>query len=224
MTLGNLFGDAPEAPKPASAPLAADLRPRAPVLLPVALDQTYDYLLPPGTTVTPGQFVMVPFGPQSRIGIVWRRTVGEAKAIDPKRMKTIDLVLDVPALPHLSMEFAEWIAKYTLAPLGMVARMMMAAQVVFEPAKPRFGVAIVEGGHLPPRMTPARLKALEIAADGLIRSKSALAEAAGCSSGVIDGLVTAGVLVEVAIPEKRFRPLTHDYVVVGMWKFWLPRD
>ena len=213
MTLGNLFGDAEET-APAPAPPVADLRPRAPVLMPVALDQTYDYLLPSGTEVQPGQFVMVPFGAQSRIGIVWRRVVGEAKAIDPKRMKTIDTVLDVPMLPALSMEFAEWIAKYTLAPLGMVARMMMAAQAVFEPSKPRFGVQIVVGGHLPPRMTPARLKALEIAGDGLIRAKSALADAAGCSPGVVDGLVAAGALVEVAIPEKRFRALHADHMVV----------
>ena len=212
MTSDNLFGDTLTT-KPAPTP-AADLRPRAPVLMPVALDQTYDYLLPPGANVDPGQFVMVPFGAQSRIGIVWRHAIGEAKSIDPKRMKTIDAVLDVPPLPALSMQFAEWIAKYTLAPLGMVARMMMAAQSVFEATKPRFGVAIVEGGHLPPRMTPARLRALEVAADGLIRAKSVLAQDAGCTTGVIDGLVAAGALVECAIPEKRFRALTHDFMTV----------
>ncbi len=213
MSLGNLFGDV-EKPA-ATVPAPADLRPRVPILMPVALDQTYDYLLPPGTEALSGQFVMVPFGAQSRIGIVWRKAMGVAKAIDPKKMKTIDSVLDVPTLPALSLEFAEWIARYTLAPLGMVARMMMAAQAVFEPSKPRYGVQMVQDGHLPPRMTPARLKALEVASDGLIRAKSALAEAAGCTSGVIDGLVAAGALVEVAIPEKRFRALTHDYMTVA---------
>ncbi len=208
----NLFG---ETDAPVAAPAAAaDTRPRAAVLLPVALDQTYDYLLPPDTEVSPGQFVMVPFGPQSRIGIVWSHAVGAAKPPDPKKMKTIDAVLEVPPLPALSMQFAEWIAKYTLAPLGMVARMMMSASAVFDPVKPRFGVAIVEGGHLPPRMTPARLKAMEIAADGQVRTKSALAEAAGCTTGVIDGLVAAGALVEVAIPEKRFRTLSHDFAKI----------
>ena len=44
---------------------------RVPVLLPVALDQTYDYLAPPGVTAYPGAFVLVPFGPQMRIGIIW---------------------------------------------------------------------------------------------------------------------------------------------------------
>ena len=94
----------------------------------------------------------------------------------------------------------------------MVARMMMGASAVFEPLKPRFGVMIVPGAPHPPRMTPARPKALEIAADGLIRSKSALAEASGCTSGVIDGLVKSGCLVEVAIPDKvypRPNPAQH---------------
>ncbi len=53
-------------------------------------------------------------------------------------------------------------------------------------------------------MTPARSRALEIASDGLIRAHSALAAEAGCSTGVIDGLITAGCLVEVVIPERRF--------------------
>src|SRR5690606_1413235 len=51
---------------------------------------------------------------------------------------------------------------------------------------------------------PARKRALEIAADGLIRAKSALAAEAACSTGVIDGLIAAGCLVEVVIPERRF--------------------
>ncbi len=192
-------------PVPAPLPAAASGT-RVPILLPVALEQTYDYLLPEGMSVAPGQFVLVPFGPQHRIGIVWDRPAGlDAKPVEAKRLKAVSEVLtEVPPLPHITLRFVEWIAKYTLSPLGMVARMMMGASSVFEPVKPRFGVRIVEGAPVPGRMTPARERALQIAADGLIRAKSALAEAAGCSTGVIDGLVSAGALVEVAIPEKRY--------------------
>jgi primosomal protein N' (replication factor Y) len=177
----------------------------APVLMPVALDQTYDYLVPEELELEPGCFVLVPFGPQQRIGVIWDKSLGEpAKPVDPKKLKTIITRLDVPPLPLLTLRFAEWIAKYTLADLGMVVRMMMSAQAAFEPVKPRFGVAAVPGAPLPPRMTPERARAVEIASDGLIRAKSALAAEAACTSGVVDGLVKAGVLVEVAIPEKRF--------------------
>ena len=118
---------------------AADSRATVPVLLPVGLDQTYDYLLPAGTEVVPGCFVLVPFGPQTRIGIVWDEPRGAQKPVDPKKLKALTTRLDVPPLPVISLRFAEWIAKYTLGPLGMVARMMMSAQEAFEPTKPRFG-------------------------------------------------------------------------------------
>ena len=179
---------------------------RVPVVMPVALDQTYDYALPPGIEAPPGTYVMVPFGPQSRIGIVWDGPAGEqGKPISDKKLKAItECLTEIPPLPELSLRFAEWVARYTLTPLGMVVRMMMGPSSIFEPVKPRFGVRHNAGASEPPRMTPARKRAVEIAADGLIRAKSALAAEAGCTSGVIDGLVQAGVLVEIAIPEKRY--------------------
>ena len=188
-------------PAPVTRPFGGVL---APILLPVALDQTYDYAVPDGLDLTPGQFVLVPFGPQSRIGIVWDAPVGEQKSIDAKKIKTVIEVLDVPPLPDISLRFAEWIARYTLSPLGMVARMMMGTQALFEPQKLRTGVRCVDGAGKPPKMTEARQRALDIAADGLVRMKSTLATDAGCTTGVIDGLVKAGCLVEAVVPEKKF--------------------
>jgi primosomal protein N' (replication factor Y) len=187
-----------------------------PVLLPVALDQTYDYMAPSDIELEPGCFVLVPFGPQLRIGIVWDRPAGEGKPVDPRKMKTISQRLDVPPLPVSSLRFAEWVARYTLGALGMVVRMMMSAQAAFEPVKPRFGVTAVPLAPLPPRITPERQRALDIASDGMIRAKSALAAEAGCTAGVVDGLVKAGCLVEVAIPEKRFTVPSHDHSVVAL--------
>ena len=180
--------------------------PSVPVLMPVALDQTYDYLLPPDIQAAPGSYVLVPFGPQSRIGVVWDVPAGDpGKPARDRKLKTITASLpEVPALPAISLRFAEWVARYTLSSLGMVVRMMMGPSSLFEPVKPRFGVCLnAEAAH-PARMTPARTRALEIAGDGLVRAKSALAAEAQCSAGVVDGLIEAGVLVEVAIPEKRF--------------------
>ena len=204
--MASLLDNLPECE--AGTPTAGD---RVPVLIPVALDQTYDYLLSPEFTPAPGDFVLVPFGPQTRLGIVWDRPVGPATAVDPRKLKALVERLDVPALPELSRRFAEWIARYTLAPLGMVARMMMGASQAFEPVKPRFGVRIADASVLPARLTPARKRALEVAADGLARNKSALAAEAQCSTGVIDGLIEAGLLVEVAIPERKYPQPRHDH-------------
>ena len=88
--------------------------------------------------------MLVPFGPQTRIGVVWDGPVGEGgKPVADKKLKAITAPLaDVPPLPTLSLRFAEWVARYTLAPLGMVVRMMMGSSAVFEPVKPRFGVKL----------------------------------------------------------------------------------
>ncbi|WP_334151438.1 primosomal protein N' [Hyphomicrobium sp.] len=185
----------------------------APVLMPGApLSQTYDYLVPPGLKVEPGAFVLVPFGAQTRIGVVWDAPLGGSdKPVDPKKMKALAERLDVPPLPTSSLRFAEWIAGYTLSPLGMVVRMMMSAQAAFEPAKPRFGVRLVPDAPEPARMTPARRRALELARDGQIRAKAALAAEAACSTGVVDGLVASGNLVDVVIPERRFPEPNPDH-------------
>ena len=79
--------------------------------------------------------------------MVWDGPVGEAgKPVADKKLKAITATLaDVPPLPTLSLRFAEWVARYTLAPLGMVVRMMMGPPAVFEPGKPRFGVTCNDG-------------------------------------------------------------------------------
>ncbi len=184
---------------------------QVPVLVPVALDQTYDYLVPDGLEVAPGDFVLVPFGPQTRLAIVWDQELGAQSAPNPKRMKALVERVDVPALPEISRRFAEWIARYTLTPAGMVARMMMGASQAFEPVKPRFGVCLADAAAAPPRMTPARKRALDVAADGLPRAKSALAAEAACTAGVVDGLIEAGLLVEVVIPERKYPVPRHDH-------------
>ncbi len=200
--LPSLFEPAPDAP-------ASSVR--VPVLIPVALDQTYDYLLPEGLAVAPGDFVLVPFGSQTRLGVVWDRLLGPETETSPKRLKAIVERVDVPGLPELSRRFAEWIARYTLTPAGMVVRMMMGASHAFEPVKPRFGVMLADAAASPPRLTPARQRALAVAKDGLPRAKSALAAEAQCTSGVVDGLIAAGLLVEVAIPERRYPTPRPDH-------------
>ncbi|MEO0799035.1 MAG: primosomal protein N' [Pseudomonadota bacterium] len=189
-------------------------RNRVPVLLPVALDQTYDYALPDHIALEPGTFVFVPFGPQVRIGVVWDRQTNPNDNVDARKLKPVVGPVEVPPLPEISLRFIEWIARYTLSPLGMVLRLMMGAQAAFDPPKPRTGVAIVDGAPEPPRMTPARQRAIDIAGDGLVRTKSALAQAAGCTTGVIDGLVKAGMLIDVLIPDRGFPQPRPDAATV----------
>ena len=148
----SLFGDEAVDDEPVEVGAQAGPSVRVPVLLPVALDAVYDYRLPAHIQVEPGCFVMVPFGPQERIGIVWDKPDEGAAPVPEKKIKPILSRLDVPPLPLISLRFAEWVARYTLNTRGMVARMMMSATEAFETPKPRFGVRMV--GAAPLRLTP----------------------------------------------------------------------
>jgi primosomal protein N' (replication factor Y) (superfamily II helicase) len=181
--------------------------PTVPVLLPLALPAPYDYLLPKGTEAVPGQFVVAPLGPVDYLGAVWRRAPDAPKPeIDRNKLRAIvEIVDDVPPLPSVSLDFADWVASYTLSSPGMVLRMMMSAGRAFAPPAPRYGVRLA--GPAPERMTPARARVIEAAKNGLIWVKSSLAEVAGVSPGVIDGLVDAGALLAEPLPDWHATPL-----------------
>lgn len=174
---------------------------RVSVVVPVLLDASYDYLVPDDLDVEPGSFVLVPFGSQQRIGVVWDRLDEGASKVDVAKLKPIIATLDVPLLPTISLRFVEWVARYTLTPRGMVLRLTMGAPQAFEPEKPRFGVRLA--GPEPARMTDGRRRVLDVASDGLIRAKGALAAEAAVGIGVVDGLVKAGTLVQVEIAARK---------------------
>ena len=179
-----------------------------PVLLPLALDTTYDYLPSEGEVPEPGDFVLVPIGPRKEIGVVWERDP-QAKAVNPKKLKSIIERFDLPPLPDHARRFAEWVARYTLSPKGMVLKMMMSAGDVFSPDTPRWGFKLA--GPPPARMTAERKKAIEAAEGGKVWAKTALAEKAGVSYGVIDGLAKAGTFIRVELPRWKPKPARPDF-------------
>jgi primosomal protein N' (replication factor Y) len=170
---------------PSSTPRVVD------VLLPVALDQNYSYRVPRGVELAPGDVVSVPLGPRDVIGVVWAENANP----DPRlhnRLKDIGEKLDVPPLKAELRSLVDWVANYTLSARGMVLRMTLRMGEHLGPERVRIGVRLV--GAPPRRMTPARSRLIEILADGLLHGKSEVAKEAGCSAGVIDGLVDEGTL------------------------------
>jgi hypothetical protein len=118
MITGNLFGDPIElAPKPAPV----DLRPRVPILMPVPSTGPTTICCPPRRR---SATLSIRHGPLRRAKPDRHRltqNLGRGESRRSQGNETIDSILNVPALPQLSLEFAKWIAKYALAPLGMVA-------------------------------------------------------------------------------------------------------
>src|SRR3972149_5795237 len=180
------------------------------VLVPVALDQTYSYRVPASLALAPGDVVTVPLGARGdTMGVIWAENANP----DPRlhnRMKDVAGKLDVPPLKVELRQFIDWMAGYTLAARGTVLRMALRMGEHLGPGRPRVGVRLV--GPPPSRLTPARLRALELFADGLMRSKDEAAQEAGGSAGGVGGLIDEGTLETVVQPpEKVAQPPDPDF-------------
>jgi primosomal protein N' (replication factor Y) (superfamily II helicase) len=167
------------------------------ILVPVALDQTYSYRVPSGLDLIPGDLVAVPLGAREYLGVVW----ADNPTPNPRlhnRLKDVDEKLDVPPLKAELRQFVDWVSSYTLASRGMVLRMALRMGEHLGPGRERVGVRLA--GPAPQRLTAARLRVLHIFADGLVRSKGDVAQEAGVSVGVINGLIDEGTLETVVLP------------------------
>ena len=181
---------------------------RARVLLPLPLGGAYDYSLPDGTAVEPGSFVRVPLGNRSVPAVVWDPAETAEEPIPEHRLKPIAELYDTPPMQAPLRRLIDWIAAYTLAPPGAVLRMAMGSIEALSPAEARRGyVPAGPDEDNPARLTPARQRILDVLADGLPRPAAALALEAGCSAGVVRGMVDAGLLEEVRIAARPRRPV-----------------
>ncbi len=184
-----------------------------PVLLPLALGEPYTYAVTSGETLQPGDFVVVPLGPMKRIGVVWHEAKSQ-QPVDSKKLKAVIARLDIPPLPTVNLNFADWVAHYTLAPKGMVLQMMMSARLVFEAEEPRWGFCA--GGPAPARMTAARERVLAALKEGAVWSKKKLMDEARVSAAVIDGLAEAGALIRAELPRARPLQPKPDFAVAEL--------
>lgn len=172
------------------------------VLVPMPAARPYSYAVPDGMKLGPGTVVRVPLGSRQVTGIV---TDDVAEDVRSGKLRPVSAVFDCPPFRPELMRFIRFVSAYTLAPPGLVARMVLRVPTAFEPEP------VIEGlrftGLAPERVTPARTRVLELARNGMSWSRSSLAHAAGVSSGVIDGLKAQGVFAAVELPPEPVVPL-----------------
>ena len=115
---------------------------RLSVLLPTP-NGCYDYLSAQDLPV--GQVVQIPFGRRTAWGVVWDSPIDPS--IPDSRLKSILPIQDYPCLPKQTVKFVDWVAGYTLSPVGMVLKMAMVPDwdktskkpLTFEDPSPRAG-------------------------------------------------------------------------------------
>ena len=187
----------PPAPAPApDMPAAAPGR-RVGVLLPLPLAGAYDYRVPEGLGLQPGDYVEVPLGPRRVAGVVWSEGEG---LLDLARLRPVARRFELPPMAAVTRRFVDWVAGYTLSPAGQVLRMAISVPAALETPRPAIGCRPT--GHGAPagfKMTAARRAVLEQAAAEPLRGAADLAAAAGCGAAVVRGLLDAGLLEPVPL-------------------------
>ena len=183
----------------------------ASVLIPLPVPEAFDYAVPEALTLARGDQVAVPLGPRLMRGVVSEvfETTGSNR-----RLKSVEALLDDPALPPRVVDFVEWAGRWTLSAPGEMAAAALKGLRAPRP-RPERRVRRV-GDHRPARATPARTDVLEALGDGAM-SPAGLARAAGVSSGVVKGLIDEGVLeiIEIAA-EAAFDPPDPDHAPAAL--------
>ena len=176
------------------------------VLVPVPVPGPYDYSVPDGMLVPPGAIVRVPLGTREITGVVW----GERRPqVDRNRLRPIAGVWCVPPLQPAMRKFISWVARYTVNSESAVLRMVLRSRQALEPPAHRRALRLC--GPPPRRVTPERLRVLDLMADGRGRVPADISRQAGVSMAVLKGLVQAASLETVLIaPKSPFVPPDPD--------------
>lgn len=103
----------------------------ADIALPVPIDHTFTYIIPPelAPSALPGVRVLVPFGKKQLSGVIIR-------LIDSTTVRNLKQIKDVldshPTLSSEMLLLSEWIAEYYLSPIGEVVKAALAPGLTIE--------------------------------------------------------------------------------------------
>ncbi len=187
------------------------------VALDVPLHRFFDYLVPEGEEISVAEIglrVRVPFGRQSKIGIVV--DLPEASDFPEAQLKTIEAVLrDLPSLPADWFRLSEFCAAYYQAPLGEVMLSTLPAGLRrIDPPKARVPRRSAKPGlpQTPPELTTEQQAALATIAEGGSGFKAHLLHGVTGSGKtevylrLLERTLAAGKQVLLLVPEINLTP------------------
>ena len=184
------------------------------VLVPYPVDKAYDYIVPEGLDLVPGDYVTVPLGGREVPAVVWGEPPGDVKL---GKLKAVVCKHNIKPMPGVMREFIDWVARYTMSPKGFVLKMALSVPAGLNLPKPAKGYVIASslraersnledvdcrvGSGDPPRndVTVKQQQVLDVLADGSPRIAADVVRMADVSAGVVKGLAGKGLVKEVEI-------------------------
>ena len=154
----------------------------------------YDYLAGPAKGAVRSSLVMVPFGGRQLPGIVMGIATGD---VPRAKLRTVAIMVKLPPLPAPMVLFIERVSAWTMAPLGMVVKMVLSQPAAFgcPPKLKHYRLA-------PPpdevRLTVSRQRVLDYLGEPERRAggdlSAGIIAASGVSQSVLVGMEAAGLL------------------------------
>lgn len=180
------------------------------VLIPKSFAGPFDYTLTGHIPI--GQILQVPFGQQNIYGVLWN--IADTTDLKPQQLKT-----PLKSLPYaLTLEnkkFIDWVAQYTMRTPGLILKMMIGVQDIFNPIKPTY-MYVIKDKHCVTE-TPARARVFSALEATSPLTKADLIKASEASPSVIAGLLTQGAIKRhetIEVPPKKpdvhFNPCTFS--------------
>lgn len=158
----------------------------------------YDYAVPKGVRVTVGMIVEIPLGKRQVWGIVIADTPSGDVAAD--KLKEIISLADLPALSRAHLSFLSQVSDWTMAPFGMVMRMMLSTPKAHLPPPTSVIYALGDADGVPSgKRTPKRERVLDFLAEGHAMGAADLAKETGTSQAVIKAMAEQGFLKKLTI-------------------------
>ena len=176
-------------------------------MLPLPFGGVLDYLADDEMHLKVGDFVTVPLPGRELQGVVWEISP-ENSAVPLEKLKRVIRKADLPPLPASLQKFIEWVASYTVSPLGSVLKMALSVPRKFD--KPKKKIFYRLSGQLPDKMTAARKKVVDAAISDMPMAVKTWCEIAAVGEGVIRGMIKAELLTpqEVSGEEAFIKPDT----------------
>lgn len=184
------------------------------ILLPLPFNQPFTYKSAEPLQI--GQLVEVPFGRDKQIGVVYE--LNPVCDLPEEKIKSIVKCFDFPPLSEKLLKFISWVAKYNMAPLGLVFKMAVSVKAAFEPS-PLTVLYKLSGKTLAEaklKNSDARWHVMDLLKHAPY-TRQEIAKGAGVGQSVIKTLIDSGVLEPVYVENKKeFLEPVGDYVKVNL--------
>ena len=132
-------------------------------------------------TLAEGNYVQVPVGKATEWGVVWQLL--PHSDVPPEKIKPIQKLSPLPPMPALTRQFIEWVASYTLTPLGNVLTMAMRVPTIFDKERAYAPKALITR-EVPVTLSEEQTQAADILRDAVHAKKF--------SAFLLDGITGSG--------------------------------